>query len=92
MTDAGHVVYRYAEEIFLLGRQIIDSLRERFYAISAEKKLKHPAVVAIAEAAKNKSAAQARRSSCCPAAEEAAANGPQRIFPMISPSRSISSP
>jgi len=32
----------------------IDAVRERFYAISAERKLKHPAVVAISEAAREK--------------------------------------
>jgi LysR family transcriptional activator of nhaA len=36
----------------LVGR--IDSIRERFYAISVERKLKHPAVVAITEAARAK--------------------------------------
>jgi LysR family transcriptional regulator, transcriptional activator of nhaA len=36
----------------LLGR--ITSIRERFYAISLERKLKHPAVVAITEAARGK--------------------------------------
>ena len=35
---------------------LIEEQKERFYAISVEKKLKHPAVVAIAEAAKNRSA------------------------------------
>jgi LysR family transcriptional regulator, transcriptional activator of nhaA len=30
-----------------------DGVRERFYAISAERKLRHPAVVAISEAARN---------------------------------------
>lgn len=30
----------------------VETLRERFYAISAERKLKHPAVLAISEAAK----------------------------------------
>ena len=34
----------------LVGR--IDSIRERFYAISVERKLKHPAVVAITNAAR----------------------------------------
>lgn len=34
-----------------LGR--LDSLRESFYAISVERKLKHPAVLAISEAARN---------------------------------------
>lgn len=34
----------------LVGR--IDAIRERFYAISAERRLKHPAVVAISEAAR----------------------------------------
>jgi len=32
----------------------VDSLRERFYAISLDRKLKHPAVVAISQAAKTK--------------------------------------
>jgi LysR family transcriptional activator of nhaA len=36
----------------LLAR--IDAIRERFYAISLEKKLKHPAVVALTEAARKK--------------------------------------
>lgn len=36
----------------LVGR--VESLRERFYAISVERKLKHPAVVAISEAARQK--------------------------------------
>lgn len=36
----------------LVGR--IGSIRERFYAISVERKLKHPAVVAITEAAREK--------------------------------------
>ncbi|MEO7791577.1 MAG: LysR family transcriptional regulator, partial [Vicinamibacterales bacterium] len=30
----------------------IDAVRERFYAISYERRIKHPAVVAIAEAAR----------------------------------------
>jgi LysR family transcriptional activator of nhaA len=36
----------------VLGRT--DGIRERFYAISAERRLKHPAVVAISEAARSK--------------------------------------
>jgi LysR family transcriptional activator of nhaA len=36
----------------LLGR--VESIRERFYAISVERKLKHPAVVAITEGARRK--------------------------------------
>lgn len=39
------------------GVQVVgrtDALRERFYAISVERKLKHPAVVAISEAAQRK--------------------------------------
>jgi LysR family transcriptional activator of nhaA len=36
----------------LLGR--VSSIREQFYAISTERKLKHPAVVALAEAARRK--------------------------------------
>lgn len=35
-----------------IGR--IDSIVEHFYAISAERKLKHPAVVTISEAARSK--------------------------------------
>ena len=35
-----------------IGR--IDSIVEHFYAISAERKLKHPAVVTISEAAREK--------------------------------------
>jgi LysR family transcriptional activator of nhaA len=36
----------------MLGR--VDSIRERFYAISLERKLKHPAVVAITDSAREK--------------------------------------
>jgi LysR family transcriptional regulator, transcriptional activator of nhaA len=39
-------------KVKLLGR--LDSIRERFYAISLERQLKHPAVVAITEAARGK--------------------------------------
>jgi LysR family transcriptional activator of nhaA len=35
----------------VLGR--VASVRERFYAISAERRLKHPAVVAITESARH---------------------------------------
>jgi len=35
----------------LVGR--LDGIRERFYAISVERKLKHPAVIAICDSAKN---------------------------------------
>lgn len=38
--------------VSIVGRE--DSLRERFYAISVEKRLKHPAVVAISQAARRK--------------------------------------
>jgi LysR family transcriptional activator of nhaA len=37
-------------KVSLVGR--VESIRERFYAISVERKLKHPAVVAITEAAR----------------------------------------
>ena len=40
---------RQQYEVQVVGQ--IDSIRERFYAISIERKLKHPAVVAISEAA-----------------------------------------
>ena len=43
-----HDLYR----VVAIGR--IDSIVERFYAISVERKLKHPAVVTISEAAKEK--------------------------------------
>jgi len=39
-------------KVNLLGR--VESIREQFYAISLERKLKHPAVVAITEAARGK--------------------------------------
>lgn len=45
-----HVVSQYQVEI--VGR--IEEVRERFYAISVERRLKHPAVVAISESARNK--------------------------------------
>ena len=41
---------QYAVQV--IGR--IEQVRERFYAISVERRLKHPAVVAISEAAKEK--------------------------------------
>ena len=44
-----HVRNQYSVEI--VGR--IEDVRERFYAISVERRLKHPAVVAISEAARN---------------------------------------
>jgi len=36
----------------VVGR--LDTVRERFYAISGERRLKHPAVVAISEAARQR--------------------------------------
>ena len=39
-------------EVHPIGRT--DGVRERFYAISTERKLKHPAVVAVSEAARDK--------------------------------------
>jgi LysR family transcriptional activator of nhaA len=39
-------------KVRLVGR--VESIRERFYAISLQRKLKHPAVVAITEAAREK--------------------------------------
>jgi LysR family transcriptional activator of nhaA len=47
------VLERYSRRLYqvrLIGR--VDSIRERCYAISVEKKLKHPAVVAITEGAR----------------------------------------
>ena len=38
--------------VCVIGR--LDGVRERFYAVSAERKLKHPAVVAISEVARRK--------------------------------------
>jgi LysR family transcriptional activator of nhaA len=37
-------------QVKIVGRA--ESLRQRFYAISAERRLKHPAVVAICESAR----------------------------------------
>ena len=39
-------------EVKVVGRT--EDVRERFYAVSVERKLKHPAVVAISEAARAK--------------------------------------
>ena len=36
----------------VVGR--VDAVRERFYAVSHERRLKHPAVVAVCEAAREK--------------------------------------
>jgi LysR family transcriptional regulator, transcriptional activator of nhaA len=46
---AADVVKQFGVEV--LGR--VPEVKERFYAISAERKLKHPAVVAISEAARD---------------------------------------
>ena len=43
---------RQEYRVVSIGR--VDSIVERFYAITAERKLKHPAVVAISEAAREK--------------------------------------
>jgi LysR family transcriptional activator of nhaA len=60
-AQAGHGVFAGASAIEgeicaqygvrVVGR--VDALRERFYAISVERKLKHPAVLAITEAARS---------------------------------------
>jgi LysR family transcriptional regulator, transcriptional activator of nhaA len=47
--------------VVLLGRT--DEIRERFYAISVEKRLKHPAVLAISDAARGDLFAPRRRPS-----------------------------
>ncbi len=39
-------------QVQVIGR--VESIKERFYAISVERKIKHPAVVAISEAARKK--------------------------------------
>lgn len=45
----GDVVTKYGVRV--IGRS--DEIRERFYAISAERRIKHPAVSAITEAARS---------------------------------------
>lgn len=55
MFAAANVIEKEVRQHYgvrVVGR--IDSLRERFYAISVERKVKHPAVVAIADAAREK--------------------------------------
>ena len=47
-ASAAEIVKQYG--VKMLGRT--DEARERFYAISIEKKVKHPAIAAIVEAAK----------------------------------------
>ena len=44
-----HVTSQYAVKV--VGR--VEDIKERFYAISAERRLKHPAVVAISDSARN---------------------------------------
>jgi hypothetical protein len=61
LTAEGEAVFRYAEEIFSLGQRYrvrrlgeLEHVRERFYAISVERKLTHPAVLLIAEQARRR--------------------------------------
>lgn len=53
---AGHsVIEKEVEQqykVMVIGR--VERVRERFYAISVERKLKHPAIIAISEAAREK--------------------------------------
>ncbi len=44
-----HVTSQYAVKV--VGR--VEDIKERFYAISVERRLKHPAVVAISDSARN---------------------------------------
>ena len=59
--EAGHGIFPVPEVIAaevrrggavrMVGR--VDGVRERFYAITVERRLKHPAVIAISEAARS---------------------------------------
>ena len=61
LTEIGRVAHGYAEEIFRTGRELLDAVRpvgelesvaERFYAISPERRIRHPATALIARQAK----------------------------------------
>ena len=65
LTTDGEKIFRYADEIFALGREIcrrykvawvgeLDRVRERFYGISVERRITHPAVRLIADEAKRR--------------------------------------
>ena len=43
---------RHQYNVVVVGR--VDAVRQRFYAISVERRLKHPSVVAISDAARQK--------------------------------------
>jgi LysR family transcriptional activator of nhaA len=58
--------------VSVVGRA--EEIRERFYAISVERKLKHPAVLAISQAAREGIFAGGRRARTRKAEEEAAAS------------------
>jgi LysR family transcriptional regulator, transcriptional activator of nhaA len=88
--------------VTMLGQ--IDELREAYYAISLERRLKHPAIVAISEAARHEMFARgARRVKRQPAREAphrqtappqgralaAVVRGDSSIFPMSRPELSI---
>ena len=60
--------------VTIVGR--LDSVRERYFAISVERRLKHPAVVAISEAANEMLTAKRPRS---PRATPAESRSPRRI-------------
>ena len=45
IVDSAFAVHR------ALGPGLLESVRERYFALSVERRLKHPAVVAISEAA-----------------------------------------
>jgi LysR family transcriptional activator of nhaA len=46
-------------DVQVVGR--VRGVRERFYALSAERRLRHPAVIAIADAARRRLASARRR-------------------------------
>ena len=65
LTIDAEKFFRYADEIFALGREIcrrykvawvgeLDRVRERFYSISVERRITHPAVRLIADQAKRR--------------------------------------
>jgi len=79
------VLRRY--RVRVVGRS--EAVRQQFYAISVERKIKHPAVVAICEAARQEifSASRGRRTPQIARAPSAAVDGRRRASGAERPAR-----
>jgi LysR family transcriptional activator of nhaA len=52
LTDTGRQVEQYADDIFALGGELAQVVRESYLTISPERRLKNPAVVHVIESAR----------------------------------------